>query len=59
MNHEKDFDRENTIHIDVNSIPKYKREALAAATFDLIRGILSQPGGREALDKEIAKLGLR
>lgn len=52
-------DRDNTVHIDVNSIPKHTQEVLAAATLDLIHGILAQPGGREAMDRKIAELGLR
>lgn len=52
-------DRENTVHIDVNSIPKHTQEVLAAATLDLIHGILAQPGGRETLDNKIAEMGLR
>ena len=52
-------DRENTVHIDVNSIPNHTQEVLAAATLDLIHGILAQPGGREALDNKIAEMGLR
>ena len=51
------------VHINVAEIPDHVRDDLAAATLDLIRGILRQPGGREALDaitmgrKERAKNG--
>lgn len=38
------------IHVDVTLIPDYVWDDLAAATLDLIRGILRQPGGREMLD---------
>ena len=41
------------IHINVDEIPDYVRDNLAAATLDFIRGILRQPGGREALDAKI------
>lgn len=43
-----------TIHINVAEIPDHARDDLAAATLDLIRGILRQPGGRERLDARIA-----
>ncbi len=42
----------DTVHIDPSLIPNAARDALAAATADLIQGILNQPGGREALDAE-------
>lgn len=48
----------NSLHINVNEIPDYVRAELAAATVDLIRGILRQPGGRERLDAEIRKMRL-
>lgn len=41
------------VHINVAEIPDHTRDDLAAATLDLIRGILRQPGGREALDERI------
>ena len=41
------------IHINVAEIPDQVRDDLAAATLDFIRGILRQPGGREALDAKI------
>lgn len=40
----------DSLHINVNEIPDYVRAELAAATLDLIRGILRQPGSREMLD---------
>lgn len=48
MTHEGEVVTE--IHIDVSAIPDYVRDDLAAATLDLIHGILRQPGGREALE---------
>lgn len=41
------------VHINVAEIPAHTRDNLAAATLELIRGILRQPGGREALDERI------
>lgn len=41
------------VHINVTEIPDHTRDDLAAATLDLIRGILRQPGGRAALDERI------
>ena len=41
------------IHINVAEIPDHARDDLAAATLELIRGILRQPGGRAALDEKI------
>ena len=41
------------VHINVAEIPDNARDDLAAATLDLIRGILRQPGGRAALDERI------
>lgn len=41
------------VHINVEEIPDYVRDDLSAATLDLIRGILRQPGGRAALDERI------
>lgn len=38
------------IHINVDEIPDHMRDALAESTLELIRNILRQPGGREALD---------
>lgn len=40
------------IHINVDEIPDHVRDRLAASTLDLVRGILRQPGGREALDAQ-------
>jgi len=42
------------IKIDTSLIPEHVRMHLAAATLDLIHGILRQPGGREALDAKTA-----
>ena len=41
------------LHINVEEIPDYVRDDLAAATLDFVRGILHQPGGRAALDAKI------
>ena len=38
----------NEVHINTAEIPDFVRDNLAAATLDLIHGILRQPGGREA-----------
>ena len=38
------------IKIDTSLIPGEVRDRLAAATLEMVRGILRQPGGREALD---------
>ena len=38
------------IHINVDEMPNNMRDALAESTMELIRNILRQPGGREALD---------
>ena len=43
----------NEVHINTE-IPDFVRDNLAAATLDLIHGILRQPGGREALDAKTA-----
>ena len=43
---------ESRIHMDLNSMSQYQRESLAAATLDLINGILAQPGGRALLDRK-------
>ncbi|MBR2943358.1 MAG: hypothetical protein IKB82_08170 [Clostridia bacterium] len=42
------------ITVDPTQIPAPVRDGLAAATLDMIYGILRQPGGREALDAKIA-----
>lgn len=41
------------VHINVAEIPDHVRDDLAAATLDLVRDILRQPGGRKALDAKI------
>lgn len=48
----------NEVKIDVSRIPSHAQEHLARATLEFIERILSQPGGREALDKKIKELGL-
>lgn len=48
----------NEIHIDVSKIPKRVQENLAAATLDLINGILAREGGRELLEQKEVELGL-
>jgi hypothetical protein len=40
----------DSIHINVGEIPDHVRDELAAATLDMVRNILAQPGGREMLD---------
>ena len=47
------------ITIDTAAIPAHVREDLAAATLELIRGILRQPGGRERLDAKKAELAAK
>lgn len=42
------------IQIDTSAIPAEVMNRLAAATLDLVKGILQQPGGREALDARTA-----
>lgn len=44
----------NEVHINTAEIPDFVRDNLAAATLDLIHGILRHPGGREALDAKTA-----
>lgn len=43
-----------TISVDTAQIPAPVRDGIAAATLDMIYGILRQPGGRDALDARIA-----
>lgn len=50
--------QENVVNIDVSLIPKHTQEVLACATMDLIRDILAQPGGREAIERKKVELGL-
>ncbi len=47
------------IRIDTQAIPAPVRDTLAAATMDLLNGILSQPGGREMLEAKKVALGLK
>jgi hypothetical protein len=47
------------ITINTAAIPAHVREDLAAATLELIRGILRQPGGRERLDAKKAELAAK
>lgn len=49
-----DGEMTSAIKIDTSAIPGEVRDDLAAATLNLIYGILQQPGGREALDARIA-----
>ena len=49
-----DGEMTSAIKIDTSAIPGEVRDDLAAATLNLIYGILQQPGGREALDAKIA-----
>jgi len=44
----------NTITIDINLVPDYVWEDLAATTVECVREFLRQPGGREFLDAKIA-----
>lgn len=44
----------NEVHINTAEIPDHVQDNLAAATLDLIYGILRRPGGREALDARTA-----
>ncbi len=55
---EKKEPSDNTIHIDVSLIPPHTKEVLAASTLEFILRIIRQPGGREALDRKKAELGL-
>ena len=45
---------ELSVQLDVSLIPDRTRDDLAAASLDLLRDILRQPGGREKLDAKIA-----
>lgn len=47
------------ISIEPALIPEESRRALAQASYGLIQRILSQPGGREALDKKKAEIAER
>ena len=49
-----DGERTSAIEIDTSAIPNEVWDDLAAATLNLINGILQQPGGREALDAKTA-----
>lgn len=44
----------DTITVDLDAIPGFIWDSLAAATMDLVRDILRQPGGRELLDAKTA-----
>lgn len=48
-----------TIRSDVALIPEDSGRALAQAACDLVQKILSQPGGREALDKKKKEIAER
>ncbi len=41
------------IKIDTSSIPGEVQDRLAAATLEMVHGILRQPGGREKLERRI------
>lgn len=43
----------SAIKIDTSAIPDEVRDDLAAATLDLICGILREPGGREKINAKI------
>lgn len=47
------------MEIKFDEIPNETRVALATAASDLVKRILSQPGGREALDKKKAEIAER
>lgn len=49
----------NTIHIDTSLIPDHVRDQLAAATMDMVLGILRKPGGREMLEAKKAEIARR
>ena len=49
-----DGERTSAIEIDTSAIPNEVWDDLAAATLNLINGILQQPGGPEALDAKTA-----
>lgn len=53
-------EQSGAIHINTQEIPDQVRDGLAAATMELLAGILGQPGGRERLEAkklELAALG--
>ena len=50
---------ENAIHIDTSLIPDPVRDQLAAATMDMVLGILRKPGGRELIDAKKAEIARR
>lgn len=52
-------DLRNLEPVDLDKIPKYQKDRLAEATYYAVLRFLAQPGGREALDEEIERLGLR
>lgn len=56
---EADYELVDSIEIDFSLIPDYVREDLAAATYELVQEILSQPGGREMLNARTAARKLR
>lgn len=49
----------DTIHIDTSLISDHVRDQLAAATMDMVLGILRKPGGRELLDAKKAEIARR
>lgn len=44
--------KRDIVQVDTSTIPAHVRDDLAAATLDLMREILAQPGGRELLEKK-------
>lgn len=44
----------DTTYIDVSKLPQPAIDRFAAGTLDLLKTILSMPGGREALDAKTA-----
>lgn len=47
--------KKSDFKIDTSLIPEHVKEELAAATFESVRRILEQPGGREMLDAKAAE----
>lgn len=44
-----------TVRIDISKIPDCVRDRLVIGTIDAVRRFLEQPGGREILEKRIAR----
>lgn len=47
-----EYEVADSVKLDVSLIPDHVRDELAAATLELVRSILRQPGGREMLDSK-------